>query len=75
MTGPSPVDRGKPGSKIHAVSDRNGLPLTVVISAANVNDSTLLKDVLDSLRDPAAARASPPMAEQAVPARRRMPPR
>ena len=50
MTGRSPVDRGKPGSKIHAVSDRNGLPLTVVISAANVNDSTVLEDVLDSLR-------------------------
>ena len=44
------MDRGKPGSKIHAVSDRNGLPLTVIVSAANVNDSTLLKDVLDSLR-------------------------
>ena len=27
MTGPSPVDRGKPGSKIHALSDRAGLPL------------------------------------------------
>jgi transposase len=44
------VDRGKPGSKIHAVSDRNGLPLTVVVSAANVNDSTMFEDVLDSLR-------------------------
>jgi IS5 family transposase len=44
------VDRGKPGSKIHAVSDRNGLPLTVVVSAANVNDSTMFEDVLGSLR-------------------------
>ncbi|SNY61903.1 Transposase DDE domain-containing protein [Paractinoplanes atraurantiacus] len=43
------MDRGKPGSKIHAVSDRNGLPLTVVVSAANVNDSTMLEDVLDNL--------------------------
>jgi hypothetical protein len=25
MTGPSPVDRGKPGSKIHVLSDRAGL--------------------------------------------------
>jgi hypothetical protein len=44
------VDRGKPGSKIHAASDRDGLPLTEVVSAANVNDSTMLQDVLDSLR-------------------------
>jgi transposase len=44
------VDRGKPGSKIHAVSDRHGLPLTVVVSAANVNDNTMLGDVLDSLQ-------------------------
>lgn len=48
LTGRSPVDRGKLGSKIHAISDRNGLPLTVVLSAANVN--TMLEDVLDSLR-------------------------
>ena len=44
------MDRGKPGSKIHAVSDRNGLPLTVLVSAANVNDNTMLGDVLDSLQ-------------------------
>ena len=49
MTGPSPVDRGKPGSKIHAVADRNGLPLHVEISAANVNDHRLLEDMLDGV--------------------------
>ena len=43
------MDRGKPGSKIHAVSDRNGLPLTVLVTAANVNDNTALEDVLDRL--------------------------
>ena len=43
------MDRGKPGSKIHAVSDRNGLPLTAVVSAANVNDHRLLEDVLDGV--------------------------
>ena len=26
LTGPSPVDRGKPGSKMHVLSDPNGLP-------------------------------------------------
>jgi transposase len=43
------VDRGKPGSKIHAVSDRNGLPLHAEVSAANVNDHRLLEDVVDGV--------------------------
>nr|WP_230416179.1 IS5 family transposase [Micromonospora tarapacensis] len=50
LTGPSPVDRGKPGSKIHAMSDRGGLPLTVEVSAANVNDHIVLADVIDGVR-------------------------
>lgn len=35
MTGPNPVDRGKSGSKLHVLSDRNGIPLTVAVSTAN----------------------------------------
>ncbi|WP_269726585.1 IS5 family transposase [Saccharomonospora marina] len=46
LTGPSPVDRGKLGSKIHVVSDRGGLPLTVAISAANTHDSLALKPLV-----------------------------
>ena len=42
QTGPSPVDRGRPGSKYHLVVDRNGIPLAVRLSAANAYDSTLL---------------------------------
>jgi transposase len=45
--GAAPVDRGKPGSKLHLVCDGRGLPLTVVVTAANVNDSTMLEAVLD----------------------------
>ena len=50
------MDRGKPGSKIHAISDRNGLPLHADISAANVNDHRLLEDMVDGvapIRQPA----------------------
>jgi len=36
------VDRGKPDSKIHTLSDRSGLPLTVAIPAAITNDSFAL---------------------------------
>jgi transposase len=46
MTGPSPVDRGKPGSKIHVLSERQGLPLSVAVSAANTNDSFALKPLV-----------------------------
>jgi transposase len=43
------VDRGKPGSKIHAITDRGGLPLRVDISAANLNDHLMLEDMLDAI--------------------------
>ena len=37
-TGPSPVDRGKPGSKHHVITDANGIPLVGSVTAANRND-------------------------------------
>jgi transposase len=46
LTGPSPVDRGKTGSKIHVLSDRAGLPLAVAVSAANTNDAAALKPLV-----------------------------
>jgi transposase len=39
-TGPSPVDRSKPGSKHHVITDANGIPLASSVTAANVNDIT-----------------------------------
>ena len=49
LTGPSPVDRGKRGSKIHVLSDANGIPLVVGISGANTHDSTLLQPMVDAI--------------------------
>src|SRR6185437_8063792 len=49
LTGPNPVDRGKPGSKIHILCDRRGLPLAVLISAANTPDAQLMLPLLDSI--------------------------
>lgn len=46
---PSPVDRGKPGSEIHVLSDRASLPLTVVISGADTHDSHALKPLVNAL--------------------------
>ncbi|MEW2410664.1 IS5 family transposase [Streptomyces griseoviridis] len=45
-TGPSPVDRGKPGSKMHVLSDANGLPLLVGVPAGNTHDSEGLKPMI-----------------------------
>ena len=38
MTGPNPTDRGKLGTKRHVLTDGQGIPLAVVITAANVHD-------------------------------------
>jgi transposase len=46
-TGPNPTDRGKSGSKRHLVVDRQGIPLAVLLTAANVHDSVVLEEVLD----------------------------
>lgn len=42
LTGPNPTHCGKKGSKIHLIVDRQGLPLSVGISAANLHDSQAL---------------------------------
>ena len=48
-TGPNPVDRGKAGSKFHLSVDRHGVPLAVLLSAANVHDSKLLEPLVDAV--------------------------
>jgi transposase len=49
LTGANPTDRGKAGSKLHVAGDAGGLPLSVVVSAANANDSTMLEAVLEDI--------------------------
>jgi hypothetical protein len=61
--GANPVDRGKPGTKLHLGCDGGGLPLTAVVTAANVNDTTMLEAVLDDIpavRTPAGRRRTRP---------------
>ena len=48
-TGPSPVDRGRKGSKHHLIVDGSGLPLAWRLSAANRNECTLLIPLVDAL--------------------------
>ncbi|MGY2026017.1 transposase [Nocardia gipuzkoensis] len=49
LAGPSPVDRGKRGSKIHVLSDRAGIPLSVGISSANTNDAEALRPLVKAI--------------------------
>jgi putative transposase len=48
-TGPDPTNRGKLGTKRHVLDDRRGVPLGVVLSAANRTDMKLAEAVLDSV--------------------------
>ncbi|MFI0716005.1 IS5 family transposase [Streptomyces inhibens] len=50
LAGPSPVDRGKPGSRMHVPSDRSGLPLVVGVSGGNTHDSQGLKSMVAGLQ-------------------------
>jgi transposase len=66
--GANPVDRGKPGSKLHLVCDGGGLPLTAVVTAANVNDTTMFQALVEDIppiRTPAGRRRTRPAAVHA----------
>ena len=49
LTGPNPTDRGKAGSKYHLLVDAHGLPLNVLVSAANRHDSLFVEPILDGM--------------------------
>jgi Transposase DDE domain len=66
--GANPVDRGKPGSKLHLVCEGRGLPLTAAVTAANVGDTTMFQPVLQDIppiRTPARRRRTRPEAVHA----------
>lgn len=62
LTGPNPTDRCKLGSKIHLITDRNGLALSLGISGANMHDSQGMEPLV---------RGIPPIRSRRGPRRRR----
>ncbi|MFB6815419.1 IS5 family transposase [Streptomyces sp. NPDC056347] len=48
-TGPSPVDRARPGSKHHIIVDRHGTPLAIALTSGNRHDVTQLMPLLDAV--------------------------
>ena len=49
MTGSNPTDRSKLGTKRHILTDKDGIPLSTVITSANTNDVTVAIDTVDSI--------------------------
>jgi transposase len=62
QTGPSPVDRRKLGSKMHEITDAQGVPLATRMTPANVNEVEELIPLVDAV---------PPIAGQVGHPRRR----
>lgn len=64
LTGPNPIDRGKPGSKLYLLSDANRLPLVVGITTVSTHNHARLGHVRPTARrhpsDPLPARTAPP---------------
>ena len=61
MTGPNPTDRGKLGTKRHVLTDGQGIPLSVVITAANTHD---MKAAIRTLNNIVVKRPSYKMYEE-----------
>ena len=57
--GPSPVDRGRPGSKHHLITDANGPPLRVSLTGTNRNDVTQLLPLVDRIGSVRGKRGRP----------------
>ena len=61
--GANPVDRAKRGSKLHLAVEGGGLPLALLVTGANTNDSLVFEGLLDDLpkvRTPAGGRRCRP---------------
>ena len=49
MTGPNPTDRAKLGTKRHLLTDGQGIPLSIIITAANTHDMKAAISILDNI--------------------------
>lgn len=63
LKGPNPVNQGKYVSKIHLITERTGLPISVAISGANLHDSQALVPLVKGIPpDPPTPRSTPTQA-------------
>src|SRR3954449_9818500 len=59
LTGPSPVDRARTGSKHHLIVDCHGVPLGVTLTGGHRNDVTQLLPLIDGIGAIAGKRGRP----------------
>jgi transposase len=59
LTGPSPVDRARTGSKHHLLCDATGAPLAVSLTGGNRNDVTQLLPLIDAIEPVKGRRGRP----------------
>ncbi|WP_445081949.1 IS5 family transposase [Streptomyces ipomoeae] len=59
-TGPSPVDRGKAGSKHHLIVEAHGIPLAAITTGGNRNDVTQLIPLIQAVPPIRGKRGRPP---------------
>jgi hypothetical protein len=48
MPGTNPTDRDKLGTKRHILTDKNGVPMSAVITPVNTRDIKAVTDVIDN---------------------------
>src|SRR5438067_126753 len=48
-SGPSPVDRARPGSKHHVIAEGGGIPMAFSLTGGNVNDITQLLPLVEAI--------------------------
>jgi len=58
-TGPDPTNRGKKGVKRHILSEKQGIPLAIVISGANVHDMKVAEYLVDTVKPVKGKRGRP----------------
>jgi transposase len=59
LTGPSPVDRARTGSKHHLLTDAGGVPLGISLTGGHRNDVTQLLPLVDGV-EPVRGRVGRP---------------
>jgi transposase len=59
LTGASPVDRARTGSKHHLLTDAGGVPLAISLTGGNRNDVTQLLPLIDGIEPVTGKRGRP----------------
>ena len=58
-SGPNPIDRGRPGSRRRVLTDAGGVPLATTLTGAQVHDSKVFEDLIDSIVPVKSKRSKP----------------